>query len=65
MTYGSSFDIIHISDEELFILTKVESEGKIMYPRFDIISGHYMSNVKDYGIWLVEHKHRVRGSWRR
>ena len=34
-----------------------------MYPRFDIVSGHYMSNVKDYGVWLVEHKHRVRGGW--
>ena len=32
-----------------------------MYPRFDIVSGHY----KDYGMWLVEYKYRVRGAWKR
>lgn len=36
-----------------------------MYPRFDIVSRHYTSNVKDYGMWLVEHKRRVRGGWKR
>lgn len=40
-----------------------------MYPKFDmvfdIVSGHYVSNVKFYGMWLVEYKHRVRGGWKR
>ena len=36
-----------------------------MHPRFDIVSGHYVSNVKDYEMWLVEHKHRVRGGWKK
>ena len=36
-----------------------------MYPRFDIVSGHYMSSVKEYGIWIVEHKRRVRGGWKK
>ena len=39
-----------------------------MYPRFgvfDIVSGHYMSDVKDFGIWVVAYKHRVRGGWKR
>lgn len=44
---------------------ETERYPRIMYPRFDIVSGHYMSNVKDYGMWLVEHKHRVRGGWKK
>lgn len=36
-----------------------------MYTRFDIVRGCYSSNVKEYGMWLVEHKHRVRGCWKR
>ena len=36
-----------------------------MYPRFDIVSGHYVSNGKDYGMWLGGHKHRIRGGWKK
>ena len=36
-----------------------------MYPRFDIVRWHYMSNVKEYGMWLVKHKHKVRGGWKK
>lgn len=36
-----------------------------MYPIFDVVSGHYMSDVKDFGIWVVAYKHRVRGGWKK